>query len=78
MFRSAVFSPDGTRVVTASEDRIARVWNAATGEPLGEPMEHDGHIVSAVFSSPDGRLCGHGERRTTRRAVWDRRGRAGP
>ena len=25
---SAVFSPDGTRVVTASDDKTARAWNA--------------------------------------------------
>lgn len=29
---SAAFSPDGKRVVTASEDTTARVWDTATGE----------------------------------------------
>ena len=28
----ASFSPDGTRVVTASDDGTARIWNPATGE----------------------------------------------
>ena len=27
----AAFSPDGARIVTASEDNTARVWDAATG-----------------------------------------------
>jgi len=32
---SAAFSPDGARIVTASEDRTSRVWDAATGRELG-------------------------------------------
>ena len=43
---SAAFSPDGTRVVTASDDKTARVWDAATGKPLGEPMRHEGGGVT--------------------------------
>ena len=31
---SAQFSPDGTRIVTASDDKTARVWDAATGKLL--------------------------------------------
>jgi WD40 repeat protein len=35
--RSEAFSPDGTRVVTASDDEIAKVWDA---QPLGpEPAK---------------------------------------
>src|SRR5580658_9071500 len=32
--RSAAYSPDGTRIVTASADRTARIWDARTGAQL--------------------------------------------
>jgi dipeptidyl aminopeptidase/acylaminoacyl peptidase len=50
---SAQFSPDGQRVVTASEDTTARLWDAATGKQIGEPMKHEDKVTSAQFS-PDG------------------------
>ena len=30
---SAAFSPDGSRIVTASLDKTARMWDAATTKP---------------------------------------------
>ena len=51
---SARFSPDGSRIATASEDRTARLWDAATGKPLTDPLEHQAQVTSVGFS-PDGR-----------------------
>ncbi|HEV7403568.1 MAG TPA: TIR domain-containing protein, partial [Chthoniobacteraceae bacterium] len=65
----AQFSPDGTRVVTASRDNTARVWDAVTGQPMGEPLRHEGAVTSAQFS-PDGtRLVTASWDKTAR--VWD-------
>lgn len=50
---SAQFSADGLRIVTASVDRTARVWDATSGKSLGEPLRHDARVDSAQFS-PDG------------------------
>jgi len=49
------FSPDGRAAVTASLDGTARLWDARTGEPRGEPLHHDGAVMQADFS-PDSRL----------------------
>ena len=50
---SAVFSPDGSRILTTYGDRFAALWNAGTMTPVGQPVEHDKKIVSAAFS-PEG------------------------
>ena len=53
---SAAFSPDGTRVVTASNDNTARVWDAATGAGLAELKGHGGIVNSAAFSTDGTRV----------------------
>jgi WD40 repeat protein len=50
--RSAAFSRDGSRVITASDDHTARIWNSATGQVI-QVLPHDGIVMSANFS-PDG------------------------
>jgi WD40 repeat protein len=50
----AVFSPDGKRVLTASYNQTARLWDAATGKQMGPDMKHERAVTSAVFS-PDGK-----------------------
>ncbi|KIK31529.1 hypothetical protein CY34DRAFT_275367, partial [Suillus luteus UH-Slu-Lm8-n1] len=41
---SVSFSPDGTRILTGSWDNTVRLWDAGTGEPVGEPLR--GHTDS--------------------------------
>ena len=41
---SAALSPDGKRIVTASVDKTARIWDAASGKPIGEPLKGHGRL----------------------------------
>jgi hypothetical protein len=66
---AAQFSADGQRVVTASEDKTAQVWNAATGKAIGEPMRHDSWIYSAQFGAQGQRVVTASEDKTAR--VWE-------
>ncbi len=68
---TAHFSPDGLRVVTASANHTARVWDATTGKPLTEPLRHEAEVVSAEFS-PDGLRVVTASRDKTAR-IWDAR-----
>ena len=51
--RSVAFSPDGSRLLTASTDKTAQLWDARTTAPIGSPLSHHAYVWSARFS-PDG------------------------
>ena len=66
---SAAFSLDGRRLLTASEDGTARIWDAASGAQLVRMAGQSGPLSSAAFS-PDGtRVVTTSGDRTAR--VWD-------
>src|SRR5215211_2745704 len=65
----AAFSPDGKRVVTASRDGRAALWDASTGARGAWLKGHRDRVSWAVFS-PDGRLVATASRDGTAR-VWD-------
>jgi WD40 repeat protein len=50
---SAAFSPDGSRIVTASWDKTARIWDASTAKEIAILHGHKNNVVSGSFS-PDG------------------------
>ncbi len=64
-----VFSPDGERVATRSDDGVARVWDPESGELLRRLPGHDG-VVNSVWWDADGqRVATTDDGGTTR--VWD-------
>lgn len=66
---SASFSPDGSKIVSGSEDKTVRVWDAVSGELL-KTLEGHTSSVNSVSFSPDGSRIVSGSRDKTVR-VWD-------
>jgi WD40 repeat protein len=65
---TVVFSPDGSRILTAG-DRTANVWDAATGGLMMTLKGHLGYVWSAAYSA-DGRMIATSSVDKTAR-VWD-------
>jgi WD40 repeat protein/tRNA A-37 threonylcarbamoyl transferase component Bud32 len=52
---AVAFSPDGKSLLTGSAARAAQVWDAATGKPIGVPLNQRGGVYALAFS-PDGKV----------------------
>jgi WD40 repeat protein len=62
------FSQGGSLLATAARDGTVRVWDVATGKPLGKPMAHRGAVRAVRFGAGDASLLTISEDRTAR--VW--------
>ncbi|CAE6443875.1 unnamed protein product, partial [Rhizoctonia solani] len=68
--RSVEFSPDGSRIVSASYDKTIRVWDAKNGELLLGPLKgHNWHVTSAGFSPDGSRIVSGSDDKTV--CVWN-------
>ena len=63
------FSPDGTHLVTGSEDKTAGVFDASTGRRIVPLAGHSGPVTSVAFNSKGTRIVTGSADRTA--AVWD-------
>ena len=66
---SAAFSGDGKRVVTASADNTARIWDAESGKEIAVLKGHTDRVRSAAFSRDGKRVVTASEDNTAR--IWD-------
>jgi WD40 repeat protein len=67
--KHVAFSPDGKTILTGSSDHTGRLWDAATGRPIGAPLQHQ-DSVDAVAFSPDDKTVLTGSKDETAR-LWD-------
>ncbi|MBK8985382.1 MAG: AAA family ATPase [Chloroflexi bacterium] len=66
---AVAFSPDGRFVVTGSSDTSARLWDAASGQPLFTLQDHQRAVNDVAFSPDGSRLVSAGE--DGRIVVWN-------
>jgi WD40 repeat protein len=67
---SVAFSPDGTRIVSGSDDETVRVWDTVSGAEALPPLRGHENGVTSVAFSPDGtRIVSGSDDKTVR--VWD-------
>jgi WD40 repeat protein len=64
-----LFSPDGSRVITASGDKTAKIWDARNGAELLTLKGHTHYVHSASFSSDGSRIITASGDKTAK--IWD-------
>jgi WD40 repeat protein len=69
LIQSLEFDSDGGRVLSASDDGTARVWDAATGRQLLSLTNDGNPIRSATWSADESLIATAGTNRQLR--VWD-------
>jgi WD40 repeat protein len=67
--KDVAFSPDGSRILTASEDGTARLWNSVDGAELAVFRGHEGPVRHAAFSANGQRVLTTSPDGTAR--LWD-------
>jgi WD40 repeat protein len=66
---AAAFSSEGSRIVTASADNTARVWDASTGALDAVLAGHTDRVLGAAFSRDNSRMVTASADDTAR--IWD-------
>ncbi|MCA8996772.1 MAG: protein kinase, partial [Planctomycetaceae bacterium] len=69
LVRDVAFSPDGTRIATASMDSSIKLWDATSGQEIQTLRGHQGTVDQVIFSLDGTRLATRSSDRTIK--IWD-------
>ena len=63
------FSPNGSRIASASEDMTVKIWDAKSGAEIFTLQGHKDHLTSVVFNAKGDRIASASKDNTIK--VWD-------
>jgi WD40 repeat protein len=67
--RSVVFSPDGSRIASGSEDQTVKVWDVISGKTILTLAGHKGLVTSVAFSREGRQIASGSDDGTVK--LWD-------
>ena len=67
--RSVAYSPDGSRLISGSDDRTIKIWNVSTGQCLQTLTGHTDYVWEVSYR-PDGKRIASGSFDETIK-IWD-------
>jgi WD40 repeat protein len=68
----ALLTKDETRILSWSRDNTLRLWDVATGQPIGPAMKHDDSVNGAALTKDETRILSWSRDNTLRlwAATW--------